>query len=122
MPRTHQSLQNVSVSFTIKAFRILTTNLTSIVNIVTVSSDPLQRPEIPQLPLVEHEFLGWPVPQAYVHNCDVIYARTQYHVFFQRHRILQQNPVLAIYGELIIMHVGKKNTTNVVNPQAGDHK
>ncbi|KAJ3991057.1 hypothetical protein F5050DRAFT_1716399 [Lentinula boryana] len=43
-----------------------------------------------------------------------------YRVFFQRHRNLPMNPALFVHGDLIIMRVGKLNTANVVNTQAGD--
>ncbi|KAJ3739975.1 hypothetical protein DFH05DRAFT_1463534 [Lentinula detonsa] len=120
MPRSRQVSHQATVSFMVKAYRISKTNFTSPLSIVTTASHPPRRHDVHRLPLVEHGFSGWPVPQAYIHDCDVVYARTRYRVFFQRHRNLPMNPVLFVHGDLIIMRVGKLNTTNVVNTQAGD--
>ncbi|KAJ3711669.1 hypothetical protein DFJ43DRAFT_1044326 [Lentinula guzmanii] len=120
MPRSRQVSHQATVSFMVKAYRISKTNFTSPLSIVTTASHPPRRHDVHRLPLVEHGFSGWPVPQAYIHDCDVVYARTRYRVFFQQHRNLPMNPVLFVHGDLIIMRVGKLNTTNVVNTQAGD--
>ncbi|KAJ3780354.1 hypothetical protein GGU10DRAFT_337239 [Lentinula aff. detonsa] len=120
MPRSRQVSHQATVSFMVKAYRISKTNFTSPLSIVTTASHPPRWHDVHCLPLVEHGFSGWPVPEAYIHDCDVVYARTRYRVFFQRHCNLPMNPVLFVHGDLIIMQVGKLNTANVVNTQAGD--
>ena len=63
--------------------------------------------------------------QPYVHNCTVTIeygvSRTQFEVFFKRHRNLPVNnalPGLAFRGELLITRVGR--TGAVVNMRGGD--
>lgn len=111
----------VLVSFMVRAYRVSSSSMNA-VKVTTVASQPPRRHNAFRLPLVEHGFSGWPVPQSYIHDCDVIYARTRYHIFFQRHRNLAIHRSLSFHGELIIMRVGKRNVGNVVNMQAGDRK
>ncbi|KAE9385844.1 hypothetical protein BT96DRAFT_565200 [Gymnopus androsaceus JB14] len=122
MPRTRHSLRNTSSTFSLKAFRISTSNTIKPINIVTLSSHPPNRHDVSRLPLVEQGLEGWPAPQSFVHDCDVTYRGRRYRIFFQRHLYLPFNPTLGIHGTLIIMSVGKKNVNNVVNSRTGDSR
>ncbi|KAJ3820008.1 hypothetical protein F5880DRAFT_1615953 [Lentinula raphanica] len=120
MPRTRKSLPHASTAFEVKGFHISTTNTTTPTNISTVSTRPPRCQDVIRVPLVESVFEGWPVPQSYIHDIDVIYRQCRYRVFFQRHKSLRRNPVLRIRGDFVVMRVGSTNTENVVNPRAGD--
>ncbi|KAJ3875540.1 hypothetical protein F5051DRAFT_413928 [Lentinula edodes] len=119
MTRTRTSLHNASLLFSIKGYRIPCSNNPTSVTIATVSSQPPHKQDAPRVPLVEHRFQWWPIPQAYIHDCDVLYRGTRFRFFFQRHKVLPRNSTLSIQGELIVMRVGK-NTQNVVNLRSGD--
>ncbi|KAJ3733189.1 hypothetical protein DFJ43DRAFT_1038699 [Lentinula guzmanii] len=71
MPRSRQVSHQATVSFMVKAYRISKTNFTSPLSIVTTASHPPRRHDVHRLPLVEHGFSGWPVPQAYIHDCKL---------------------------------------------------
>ncbi|KAJ3714403.1 hypothetical protein C8R42DRAFT_726406 [Lentinula raphanica] len=120
MPRTRKSLPHASTAFQVKGFHISALNTTTPANIFTLSTRPPRCQGVICVPLVESVFEGWPVPQSYIHDIDVIYRRSWYRIFFQRHKSLRRNPVLRIRGDLVVMRVGSMNTDNVVNPRAGD--
>ncbi|KAJ3990866.1 hypothetical protein F5050DRAFT_1880372 [Lentinula boryana] len=114
--------KNASVTFNINAFRICTLNGLRCITVPTTSSSPPRYHHTERLPMVEHAFEAWPRIQPWIHDIDVIYRRTRYKVFFQRHKRIPINPMLGIHGELLIMHVGIKNSQNVVHTHSGDKK
>jgi hypothetical protein len=109
-----------SATFAISAYRISASDDAKSVSIATVSSRQAHQQNADHMPLVEHRFHNWPLPQAYIHDCDVLFRGSRFRLFFQRHQYLPLNPSLAIRGDLIIMRVGKMNTRNVVNLRSGD--
>ncbi|KAK7446687.1 hypothetical protein VKT23_014382 [Stygiomarasmius scandens] len=111
---------HASKTFMITAYHVAASNDARSVTVATVCSRLLLQYDALRMPLVEHRFQQWPVPQAYVHDCDVLLRGNRFRLFFQRHRYLPLNPTLEIQGDLIIMRVGQKNTRNVVNLRSGD--
>lgn len=115
-------LLQASMNFTIKGFRVSSSNNTMAMNVTVVSSSPPRKHDGIRLPFVDYGFEGWPCKQPYIHDCDIIHNRERFRIFFQRHRHLAWNTTLAIHGDLVIMQVGKKNVQNVVNARAGDRR
>lgn len=122
MPRTRHALPKTSCTFTIRAFKISTSNIYTSPRIATESTRPPTKHDGPRLPLVESSFVGWSTFQPCVHDCDVALGVHRFRVFFQRHQDLAWNPVLKIHGDLVFMRVGKRNLQNVVNPRSGDKR
>ncbi|KAJ3825930.1 hypothetical protein F5880DRAFT_1610691 [Lentinula raphanica] len=120
LPHSLQYATNSQVPSSFRGFHISTLNTTTPIDISTVSTRLARYQDVIRLPLVESGFEGWPAPQAYIHDIDVIYRRCRYRVFFQRHKKLRRNPVLRIAGDLVVMRVGSRNIQNVVNPRARD--
>ncbi|KAF9268624.1 hypothetical protein L218DRAFT_520936 [Marasmius fiardii PR-910] len=122
MPRTTYHLQDPSIVFTVRAVRISTANTPTPVSVTTVSSRAPRHHDVQRMPMVEYIFDRWPVPQPHVHDCDVVYKGTRFRIFFQRHKRLPRNSNLFIHGNVIVMRVGKRNISNVVNLRKGDHR
>ncbi|KAE9387436.1 hypothetical protein BT96DRAFT_948366 [Gymnopus androsaceus JB14] len=122
MPRTRRTLTKTCCTFTIKAFRISTSNVYTSPKIAIESTHAPTNHDVPRLPLVESSFVGWPTLQPYVHDCDVMLGVDRFRVFFQRHQYLPWNPVLKVHGDLVVMRVSKINAQNVVNPRPGDKR
>ncbi|KAJ3985767.1 hypothetical protein F5890DRAFT_1552892 [Lentinula detonsa] len=122
MPQSRKALPQASVHFTVKGFRISSSNTQATINVVTVASRPPQDHSQVRLPLVEYGFEGWPQRQQCIHDLDVVHKGKRFRVFFQRHQHLGWNSTLAVRGDLVIMRVGKKNVKNVVNFRSGDAK
>ncbi|KAG7086692.1 hypothetical protein E1B28_002630 [Marasmius oreades] len=122
MTRTIYHLQDASMTFTIRAMRISTSDRTRAINVATVAAKAPTQHDANRMPLVEHCFERWPIPQPYVHNCEVVYKGTRFRVLFQRHKRLPRNGCLSIQGDIIVMRLGIQNPSNVINLRKGDHR
>ncbi|KAF9261610.1 hypothetical protein L218DRAFT_476605 [Marasmius fiardii PR-910] len=122
MPRTTYQLHKASATFMVRGALVAACNTTRHIKIATQSSKVARYQDVDRVPMVENSMPNWPIPQSYIHDCDVVYKGTRFRLFFQRHVRLPVNTSLAIHGAIIVMRLGKRNARNVVNMHKGDTK
>ncbi|KAF9256942.1 hypothetical protein L218DRAFT_1006778 [Marasmius fiardii PR-910] len=104
MPRTTYQLRNASETFMVRAALISACDTIRYLGIVTLSSKSIQSQDANCIPMAEHCFNHWPLPQPYCH------VR------------LPLNDILAIKGDILVMRLGKWNANNVMNMRKGDER
>ncbi|KAF9255362.1 hypothetical protein L218DRAFT_1035819 [Marasmius fiardii PR-910] len=106
----------------VRAALISACNTIRYLGVATLFSKSVRSQDTDRIPMAEHCFNHWPLPQPYVHDCEVLYRGTRFRVFFQRHVRLPLNDILAIKGDILVMRLGKRNANNVVNMRKGDER
>ncbi|KAF9252448.1 hypothetical protein L218DRAFT_1010443 [Marasmius fiardii PR-910] len=85
MPQTTYQLHKASATFMVRNALVVACNTTQHIKIATQSSKVAHYQDVDHVPMVENPMPNWPIPQSYVHDCNVVYKGTHFQLFFQRH-------------------------------------